>query len=161
MLHSLILFCAEYLVALAPLVVAWVLWRVAKSSRRVLLLRGVVVLVLLLLFDRVAGALYYEPRPFVVQHTAPLIPHAPDNGFPSEHTMLAFACAFLVLPFSLPAALVTAAMATAVGLGRVASSVHSPLDITAGLLFAALANALAMAIVRPHSEMPINTPTAS
>lgn len=41
----------------------------------------------------VSNHLYVDPRPFVVGHFTPLVPHAPDNGFPSDHTLLVSALA--------------------------------------------------------------------
>lgn len=35
-----------------------------------------------------ANHLYFDPRPFVVGHFTPLVYHAPDNGFPSDHSLL-------------------------------------------------------------------------
>jgi undecaprenyl-diphosphatase len=148
------------LFVLSPLIVGWVFWHAGSDDRRVLAIRGAAAMLLALLFAKGAGALYPEPRPFVVHHRVPLIPHAPDNGFPSDHTLLTFACAFLVLPFSLPAALAGMAVATAVGLARVASDVHTPLDFVASLLFAALANFLAWRLIPPravraHKNLPV------
>lgn len=143
MMRSLIVFCAVYLFVLSPLIVAGVFWRARPSDRKVLVVRGAAAMLLALLFAKSAGTLYPEPRPFVLHHRVPLIPHAPDNGFPSDHTLLTFACAFLVLPISLPAGLAGMAVATTVGLARVASDVHTPLDLVGSLLFAALANLLA------------------
>ena len=151
MLRALIVFCAVYLFVVSPLIVAWVFWRASAADRRLLVLRGGAAMLLALLFAKGAGALYPEPRPFVVHHRIPLIPHAPDNGFPSDHTLLTFACAFLVLPFSLAAGLAGIAVATAVGLARVASDVHTPLDFVASMLFAALANLLAGRLVGPRA----------
>ena len=37
----------------------------------------------------VGGAAWVDPRPFVVDGRAPLVPHADDNGFPSDHTTVA------------------------------------------------------------------------
>ena len=35
----------------------------------------------------------------MTDHFEPLIPHEPDNGFPSDHTLLGGAIASLLLPF--------------------------------------------------------------
>ena len=40
------------------------------------------------------------PRPFVVQHVAPLFPRDADNGFPSDHTLLATFFAVCVFFYS-------------------------------------------------------------
>lgn len=147
---ALIVVCAKYLFVLAPAITALISWKLPPLKRRVLLLRGLVVLVLAIVLAKGGGAIYHEPRPFVANHTHPLIPHVADNGFPSDHTLLAAACAFLLLPFSLPAAGVTALVTIAVGAARIASLLHSPLDIGAAIVFAAIANTVAWLVVRPR-----------
>lgn len=145
---ALTVICAQYLVVLAPVLVALVWWRLPALERRTLLVRGVIVLVAAVVLAKGGGALFNDPRPFVVQHTTPLIPHVADNGFPSDHTLLAAACAFLLVPFSLPAAVGATLVAIMIGVARVASRLHSPLDIAASLLFAAVANAIAWIAVK-------------
>ena len=43
----------------------------------------------------IGGVVYYEPRPFVVEHFRPLVPHAPDHGFPSDRALLVSAIAMI------------------------------------------------------------------
>lgn len=117
-----------------------------------LLLRGLLVLLLGTALAKGGGALYDEPRPFVVHHTRPLIPHAPDNGFPSDHTLLTAGCAFLIIPFSWPAGVAVMAVALVVGLSRIACGLHSPLDIGASIVFALLAAGAASLLVRRESS---------
>ena len=147
MLNAVIIFCAKYLFVLAPLLVGYV-FATQPQSRRALLIRGIVTLLIAVALAKGGGAFYDEPRPFVTRHIAPLIPHEPDNGFPSDHTLLTAACVLLILPFSRPAGIGAASLALIVGAARVASLLHSPLDIAASLLFAALASGLAFAIER-------------
>ena len=45
------------------------------------------------ILTQLGGSLFNDPRPFAVGHFRPLIPHVTDNGFPSDHALLA---AFLV-----------------------------------------------------------------
>lgn len=151
---SVIVFCAKYLFVVPLLLLAAVFLREGGANRRVLVLRAVLVLVVSVVLAKGGGALYEEPRPFVVRQVAPLIPHAADNGFPSDHTLLSFACAFLLLPFEKRMGIVAVAAACGVGWGRVASLLHSPLDIAASMGFAALANLPAWGLVRParHEE---------
>ncbi len=151
---SVIIFCAKYLFVVLPLLVAVVFLRQRGANRRVLILRAMLVVVVSVVLAKGGGALYDEPRPFVVRQVAPLIPHDADNGFPSDHTLLSFACAFLLLPFEKRIGGVAVLAACGVGWGRVASLLHSPLDIVASLVFAALANLLAWGLVRParHEE---------
>jgi undecaprenyl-diphosphatase len=141
---GLIVFGAKYLFAVVPLIVLLVFWKAASEERRAMLLRGVVMMLLAVALAKGGGALYNEPRPFVVHHVAPLIPHVADNGFPSDHTLVTFACAFLILPFSRRAAGIAILIATAVGSARIACNLHSPLDIVASVLMAAVANLIAL-----------------
>ena len=90
-----------------------------------------------------AGALYYDPRPFVAQHIHPLFAHAADNGFPSDHAALTMFLAACVLFCSRPWGIVLAINAMLVGTARVLAHVHSPLDITTGFAIGVVAGVLA------------------
>lgn len=87
----------------------------------------------------VASNLYVDRRPFVVYHVKPLIPHAADNGFPSDHTTLAMVIALSVLTVSWRWGGVAVLAALGVGVARVAAEVHSPLDIAGAVLIAVIA----------------------
>lgn len=147
-MDGLIIFGAKYLFVAPPLVVAAVFLRVSPAARRALFLRGLTAGVVAIGLTLAAGSLYHERRPFVVNHVRPLIPHVADNGFPSDHTTLTFTCAFLLLPFSTGAALAAAVLAALVGAARVASRLHTPLDVAAGIAIALLANLAAALLVR-------------
>lgn len=77
-----------------------------------------------------------RPRPFLTYtDIMPIIPPPTDFSFPSGHTAIAFAVAFVIyelLPrrYSIPA-LVTAAL---IGMSRLYLGVHYPTDILAGIL---------------------------
>jgi undecaprenyl-diphosphatase len=90
-----------------------------------------------------AGSLYYDPRPFAVQHIHPLFTHVADNGFPSDHATLTMFLAVCVLFFSRPWGIVLAINALLVGTARVLAHVHSPLDIATGYAIGAAAAVLA------------------
>ncbi len=155
-MDELILFCAKYLFAAIPLILLFVFWQISWEQRKLLILRGILVLILALVLAKGGGALYFEPRPFVVQHTVPLIPHDADNGFPSDHTLLCFACAFLIIPFAPRAIGPALLIAATVGMARIASLLHTPFDIVASILMAALANFIAWKVVRdPADAAPI------
>lgn len=142
-----IVICAKYLFVLAPLLFAFV-FAAQPQARRSLLIRGVLALVIAVVLAKIGGALYEEPRPFVVRHVAPLIPHEPDNGFPSDHTLVCAVCAFLILPLSRPLAIAAGVVTLTVGAARIAALIHSPLDILASISFAAIAAFAAYEIER-------------
>lgn len=141
---------ANFPLAVAPLIMLFVYLKASKDQRRQLLVRGVIVLVLAVALAQVGGMIYNSPRPFVVEHIKPLIPHVADNGFPSDHTLTVSAIALLLAPFSLPAACTTMILAGIVGASRVGCHLHSVVDVTASLLFAIVANSIALLVVRPR-----------
>lgn len=96
-----------------------------------------------------AGALFYDPRPFVAQHIHPLFAHAADNGFPSDHAVLTMFLAVCVLFCSRPWGIVLAVNAVLVGTARVLAHVHSPLDIAAGFVIGAVAGVAASLLAPP------------
>ena len=87
---------------------------------------------------KIGGAVFYDPRPFVSAHTSPLIPHAVNNGFPSDHTALAAAIAVAIYPISRKFGLGLIALALIVGVSRILAHIHSPIDIIGSFVFAAI-----------------------
>lgn len=130
----LIVFLAKYLIAL-PVILA-VCYAFVTSRKREFITYAVLVFIVSYALAFVAGHLYYNPRPFVVENVAPLVAHAADNGFPSEHTLLVAAIAAIVTPFAPLLGAFLWLLALLVGLGRVLALVHHPIDIIASLLIA-------------------------
>jgi undecaprenyl-diphosphatase len=82
----------------------------------------------------------HQVRPFQTHHVHQLIAHDPGVSMPSDHATAAFALAFGIGAFlSRRWGLVLAAVALAVGLGRIWVGVHYPGDIAAAAAIAALA----------------------
>src|SRR5918911_1623581 len=86
-------FLANYLIFVdgfaAAVVIASLLYRRPRFLGFRWAVAAAVLLVLSYVFAQVGGLLYYDPRPFAVGHFQPLIPHAADNGFPSDHALVA------------------------------------------------------------------------
>ena len=158
---DLTIFAAKYLVFLEAVLAAAIVVPLLLPRPRVEWIRWIVLvgitLVLAYAFARVGAALYSDPRPFVTDHVRPLIPHAPDNGFPSDHALLAAtlvaAVAFVRPLWALPVAV----LAVLVDWARVGAGIHHVADVMGSTLFVALAAAVALvlapAIVRrigPH-----------
>lgn len=93
---------------------------------------GVLATVLVAIAVKAAGALWTDPRPFVLDHTTPLIKHAADNGFPSDHATLAAAVAIVVLLRQRTAGAALALVALLLGWSRVAAHVHHWPDVLVG-----------------------------
>lgn len=76
----------------------------------------------------------YDPRPFVVGHFQPLIAHANDNGFPSDHTLLATAIAFCIFIFNKKWGIGLFILGLLIGLARVFAGVHHIQDILGSII---------------------------
>jgi len=74
----------------------------------------------------------------VSHHLLPLIPHAADNGFPSDHALLAAFLAFTMFLYSRRASLLLLIIAVLIGWARVATHIHSPIDIVGSFVIAGL-----------------------
>ena len=120
---------AKYLIFLCGAVTA-VLWLTLPNTAKLkFALEFAGASLLSILLSQTIAHFYFDARPFIVQHKTPLIPHVPDNGFPSDHALLSGALAALVTPFNLPLGIVLWLLALLIGAGRVLALVHHPIDI--------------------------------
>ena len=110
---------------------------------------GVVALPIMCVLLVVAGLVYYDPRPFVVGHFTPLIPHVPDNGFPSDHTLLCSATSSIVFFYSRKMSAVLWLLTALVGASRIYTGVHHLTDIIASVMMAAVVSYLVWKFVLP------------
>ena len=102
-------------------------------------LAAVLVLGLSYLFGQIAALLFNDPRPFVVTGILPLIPHTPDNGFPSDHALLA-ACLIAVVALDARAwSLPLVVLAVLVDWARVGAGLHHVIDVAGSSALVGLA----------------------
>lgn len=88
-------------------------------------LSGVISLILL----KISSVFINDPRPFVINHVMPLIPHAPDNGFPSDHTLITMWLALMVFLNNRRVGIALIVISLLVGISRVMALIHHPIDI--------------------------------
>lgn len=138
-MDTLIIVCAKYLIVAPVALTLFALYRVPAHMR----IRRAAILFAALALTYVLGTLvghfYFDPRPFVVQNAVPLIPHAADNGFPSDHTLLAAGLASAALYFDRRIALWLFALAVIIGAARVLALIHHPTDIIGSMVIALIA----------------------
>ena len=148
MLDQLIIFTAKYLFLVLP--VAGFLWfiQLPIRAKKEALLLGLVTGVLALALGRLAAMFFFDPRPFVAGHFTPLMPHAPDNGFPSDHTLLSSAIAMTVFLRNRRIGALLWFLVLLVGAGRIASGLHSPIDVAGSIAFSIVAGLLADSVAR-------------
>lgn len=137
---------AQYLLAVPALLTCWAIVRRRLWAKD--LAEAALAGVLTIALVKLGGAVYFHVRPFVAYGRAPLVPHAPDNAFPSDH-LAACGLAFAYLWTRAKAfAYVTLLCASLIGAARVLALLHWPIDIAAGFAFGGFAATLAHAALR-------------
>lgn len=154
-MDMLIIFAGKYLIIAPALIALYVLYRQPPAARVRYAILAAIALPLAYVIAKIGNHLYINPRPFVVEDIVPLISHIPDNGFPSDHTLLASALAFFTFAINRPLGLLAMAIAAVIGIARVAAHVHHPLDIVASFAISGIALAIvayALAALRSRGE---------
>lgn len=149
-MDSLIVFTATYLIWIMVAGFAAV-WLFAEDRRGKVYLgaSAAVGLVIVLIIIEIANKVYTDPRPFVVDTALPnLLHHAPDNGFPSDHSSAAALIAMVVALRHRWYGLLLGIAAVVVAWSRVAANAHHVTDVLAGLLFGIVAAVLGTLLVR-------------
>lgn len=133
-----IIFAANYLYWVI-IVAALIILLVAEKKVRYHSLRlAVITLPLTFIIGKILNYIIYNPRPFVVEKVQPLIPHAANNGFPSDHTLLTITIAAIIFLYNKRLGAVLGILALAVGVARVLARVHHPIDIVASIIVAVI-----------------------
>lgn len=138
-MDNLIIFCAKYLIFVIGLILVVVFAQMKSKTRWQFAAAVVMALVVATVLSKLASVLYYHPRPFVVQNIQPLVPHADDNGFPSDHALLATSLAVVIYFYRRRLGIAAGILALVVGIARVLADVHWPIDILGGLILGILA----------------------
>lgn len=149
-MNTIITLGAEYFYIPVALLALYFLWSEGKNKRIPIIVFAVISLPLTLAIARIAGHFYYDPRPFVVGNFAPLVSHAPDNGFPSDHALLTSALAALVFAFNRKKGIIMGVLALFVGYFRVASGLHHWLDIAGSFVISAFTAAIVYPILNRY-----------
>lgn len=133
----LIVFGAKYLIALSVALSLGYVVFAQRAVRRRMVLVAAFALPLAYAVAKTASFFYYNARPFVVENSTPLVAHVADNGFPSDHTLLATALASVVLVYSRTWGALLWLLALCIGVSRVLADVHHVVDIAASAAIAA------------------------
>lgn len=142
-MDSLIIFGAKYLHLIAIAFAVFYFFKQPRRTKKRIIILGLVSLPIMYLVAKLAGHFYYNARPFVVGNFTPLIPHADDNGFPSDHTLLLAALASIVYSFSKKTGLFLWVITLAVGFSRMYVGVHHLIDILGSIIIAVVVFSLA------------------
>lgn len=90
-------------------------------------------------FGVLGNYLYFDPRPFVVGHFTPLVQHAADNGFPSDHTLLVASLAAVGIYWNKWLGVLLWCIVILVAVARVYVGLHHFVDVLVSILIAVVA----------------------
>ena len=156
-MHAVVSLVAQaglYVVALVAVTVWLTVPRADKVAMAVEMVVGLVAVAVLV---RVAGAVHTDPRPFVESPSLrPWFSHAPDNGFPSDHTAVAAVTSFVVVRRRAVAGVLMLAITVLIAGARVLAHVHHVQDVVAGGVIGLAAAGLgALAWWALHDAAPV------
>ena len=142
------IFAAKYL-SLAPIVILAVYFLVQPWPAKKRMARfALPALVLTYVVWLIGNHIYVDPRPFVVGHFTPLVPHAPDNGFPSDHTLLVAALAAIACYWNDTLGGILVALALIVAVARVYVGLHHPIDVIGSVAIAAIVTSAVFIVLK-------------
>ena len=142
LINLIFIFGAKYLYLLVIVIAgAWFLIQPKATKKEILPVASSCLVVAFIIF-KIAGYLYYNPRPFVVGNFIPLVRHAADNGFPSHHAFLVALISAVVFIFNRRLGIVLWALALFVSFSRVYTGVHNLIDVLGSIVIAIVAVAL-------------------
>jgi membrane-associated phospholipid phosphatase len=149
MMDIIIKVVAEYFIIIPFIIVLGVFFKLkSKNERLYFAIELVIAGLAALLLARVSSMLWYDPRPFVMGHFTPLLAHANDNGFPSDHTLLASLIGWVTLTYSRKYGIITLIIALLIGTARVLAGVHHPVDILGSFIISGLATLIVMYVIK-------------
>ncbi|MBU6142186.1 phosphatase PAP2 family protein [Patescibacteria group bacterium] len=131
--------CAKYLFIVPILILGGYGLSRPRSEWKEMAFFAVPALILTYLLGKISGQFYFDPRPFVTDHFIPLIAHAADNGFPSDHTLLAAGLAAVGLYWNKRMGILLWVLAALIAVARVYVGVHHPIDVIGSAVIALIA----------------------
>ncbi len=134
---------ARYLIIVSPLLLLQVIWILSPRDRARFVIQAILTLLLAYVIAKIGSHFYSNPRPFVIGDFEPLVPPGVENGFPSMHTLVASAIAFLAFTRNRIMGSMLFLIAIIVGIARMQAGVHHGIDVVGGIIFAVTAGMLA------------------
>lgn len=147
-MDSIVVFVAKYALFFSLAIAVYVWLRLPRDQKWQFFVWAVIGGAIAFALVKLGGALFYDTRPFVTGHVAPLFAHAPDNGFPSDHTAVSMFAAVLVLYYSRRWGVVLVVISLLIGASRIDAHLHRPIDILGAIVIAVVAALVAFPAAR-------------
>lgn len=154
-MNFLIIFGAKYLFIVIGLIAVLSFMLATQPTKLKLIRLGVFTFPLAYLVGLILNIIVNSPRPFVVEHITPLIQASADNGFPSDHTLLAMTIACVIFVGNRKVGSLLVLLAVLVGLARVFAHVHHSIDVAGSVAIAIAATAFADGFLVKKFYFPI------
>ncbi len=143
--NTFIIFVAQYYLFIAILCASVYFFQQPKGKRRKIFVFAILSFPLIYVIANIAAHFYFDPRPFTITHSTPLIAHDPDNGFPSDHVLLLSAVAMLFSFFNRKLGVFLWISALAVGVARIYAGVHHPFDVAGSIVISSIVSIIVYA----------------
>ena len=151
-MNTIIIFLASYLYLFVVAIGILVFIKETLAKHFSFLITAFIALPLSYVLAKLLSLIILSPRPFFTDHVQPLIPVATDNGFPSDHTLLAVTVALLVLTVNKKWGVFLLILAGGVGVGRLLAHAHHPIDILGSFAIATIATITGVIVSRRFSH---------
>jgi len=154
-MDTLFILGAKYLFIIPVLWLGLLFYQSSREDRKSIFIFSVLSFSLALVASKALGKIYFNPRPFVVENFKPLIDHAPDNGFPSDHALLVGALASMVTVYYRKYQIWFWALAILVATSRVYVGVHHTIDVVTSLVIAGISAFIIKTILDSRKDATI------
>ncbi len=148
LIDAIAVFIAQYLYLFVIAAAAVFFFTQPRNIQKSMIVCGVIIAPLAYIIAKIASHFYDNPRPFVVGHFIPLIAHAADNGFPSDHVLLTGAIATIVWFYNKKWGVALWVLALLIGGARVYSGIHHVADSAGSVAIVLVAGTVYYFIVR-------------
>lgn len=151
MIHFVALFAifgAKYLFVASFIIAGIYFLKADRDLKKKIMVFSAITFPSILLVASLAGQVYENPRPFVVEQFTPLIPHTADNGFPSDHVLLVSAIAAVFSFFNRRLGVELWFIASLVAFSRVYVGVHHPVDVLGSMLISIFVTFIVYATIK-------------
>lgn len=148
MVNILLIIIAKYLFILPIIILGIYFFVRQQSSKKKMVIFAMSSALLTYFIGLIGNQIYSSPRPFVVGHFNLLIAHAPDNGFPSDHTLLAAALAATSSYWNWRLGISLWMITLFVALSRIFTGLHHSIDVIGSMIIAIIATTVVYVFFR-------------
>lgn len=149
-MDNLIIFSAKYLYLFEIVIAAIYFFLQIRSRQKSIIVLSAIFLPLAYIIAQVIATFYFDPRPFVTGNFTPLISHAPDNGFPSDHMLLTGAIASILFVYDKRIGALAWVIAIVIGISRVYAGIHHLTDIVGSVAIVIVSMWIAKQYILPQ-----------